>query len=162
MELGASIAFWILAATSVMSALAVILLRDVFRAALFLVLTFLAVAGLFVTLRADFLAAVQVLIYAGAIAILIIFAIMLTRNVQSGNPSNRLLGAVSFLSAILLAAIVYVALNTHWPQAKEAPLEATTGPLADFIFNKYVLPFELASVLLLAAIVGAIVLVKEK
>jgi len=78
------IAFWILALIMVGAALAVVLLRDVFRAALLLILCFFTIAGIYITLNADFLAAVQVLIYAGAIGILLIFAIMLTRNVKGG------------------------------------------------------------------------------
>ena len=76
--IGFDIAFWILAVVAVMAALAVVLLGNVFRAALSLVLCFLVVAGIYITLSADFLAAVQVLIYVGAIAVLIILAIVLT------------------------------------------------------------------------------------
>ncbi len=84
------IIFWILAAVTVGAALAVVLLRDVFRAALCLVLLFFTIAGVYITLHADFLAVVQVLVYVGAISILIIVGIMLTREVWRGNPSGRL------------------------------------------------------------------------
>ena len=77
--MGLEIAFWVLAIVGIGAALAVVLLRDIFRAALCLVLCFLTVAGIYITLSADFLAAVQVLIYVGAISVLIILAIMLTR-----------------------------------------------------------------------------------
>ncbi len=82
--------FWVLAAVSIASAMAVIQFRDIFRAALMLVVTFAAVAGMFVLMNAEFLAVVQVLIYAGAIAVLIIFAVLLTQDVEVGNLSNRL------------------------------------------------------------------------
>ncbi|MDO8568635.1 MAG: NADH-quinone oxidoreductase subunit J, partial [Dehalococcoidales bacterium] len=85
-----TIAFWILAIIGVFGALGVVLLRNVFRAALALVLCLLSVAGLYVTLSADFLAAAQILIYVGAISVLIILAIMMTRNIKDGNPSNKL------------------------------------------------------------------------
>ena len=75
--MGASVAFWVLASVAVLAALAVVLLRDVFRAALSLILCFLMVAGIYLTLSADFLAAVQILVYVGAISVLIILAIML-------------------------------------------------------------------------------------
>ena len=88
--IGLDIAFWVLAVVCVAAALAVVLLQNVFRAALTLVLCFLAVAGLYVTLSADFLAAVQILIYVGGISILVILAVMLTREVQNGSPSNKL------------------------------------------------------------------------
>ena len=81
--------FWVLAVGSVAAAAGVVLLKDVFRAALLLVVVFLAVAGMFVMMNAEFLAVVQLLIYAGAIAILIIFAIMLTREVQQRESSKQ-------------------------------------------------------------------------
>ncbi|MDO8687143.1 MAG: NADH-quinone oxidoreductase subunit J, partial [Dehalococcoidales bacterium] len=83
--MGLDIAFWILAVVGIGAALTVVLLRDVFRAALSMVLCFMMVAGLYITLSADFLAIIQVLIYVGGISILIILAIMLTRDVQQGS-----------------------------------------------------------------------------
>ena len=220
--------FWVLAVGSVAAALGVVLLRDIFRAALLLVVVFLAVAGFFVMMNAEFLAVVQVLIYAGAIAILIIFAIMLTRDVQQGNLPNRLQAVAVLFPVLLLVALVYVAIDTDWnllsdqdPQVqrdveliqannftgvpnridklKENIVEATKrseeqrlakqeaeanqseqeakiaakelarleeigqrSGIGDLLVNDYVLPFEVASVLLLAAIVGALVLVRER
>ena len=83
------VAFWVLAVICVGAALAVVFVRDVFRAALFLILCFFTVAGIYITLNADFLAAVQVLIYVGAVSVLLIFAIMLTRDAKQGSPSGR-------------------------------------------------------------------------
>ncbi len=158
---GASIAFWVMAVVAVVSASGVILLKDIFRAALFLVVTFLAIAGLFVTLNADFIAAVQVLIYAGAISILLIFAILLTRDVQQGNPSNRLQLPGLFMGGLLLATLVIVFVNTDWRLSTDQPLDATTAALADTLFSdKFVLAFEIASVMLLAAMIGAVVLAR--
>ncbi len=114
------IAFWALSAAGVGGAIGVVLVRDLFRAALLLVLVFMAVAGLFVMMSAEFLAVVQVLIYVGAVAILIIFAIMLTREVQQGNLPNRLQLPAVVLPALLLAAFVYVVLDTDWDQQAEA------------------------------------------
>jgi NADH-quinone oxidoreductase subunit J len=108
------VAFWIISVVLVGSALAVVLLRDIFRAALVLILCFFAVAALYITLYADFLAAVQVLIYAGAIGILIIFAIMLTRNVQQGSPFNRMNIPALVLALLVLATIVGVVVGTDW------------------------------------------------
>jgi len=165
--------FWLLAATSVVAALAVIRLRDIFRAALMLVVVFLAVAGLFVLLSAEFLAVVQVLIYAGAVSILIIFAVFLTREVETGNPSNRLRLPALMGAGLILATLVFVALRTNWhlledslsPESLDKVKEvfATTPEwLADLLLQEWVLPFEVASVLLLAAILGALVLVRER
>ncbi len=165
--------FWLLAAVSVASALAVIRLHDLFRAALMLVVTFFTVAGLLVLLNAEFLAVVQVLIYAGAISVLIIFAVLLTRDVEKGNVPNRLRVPALLVSGLIGTLLVFVALQKEWPLLKDV-LSAeslvkveevfTTTPqwLASLLLREWVIPFEVASVLLLAAILGAIVLVRER
>ena len=165
--------FWLLALISVIAALAVVRLQDIFRAALMLVVTFLTVAALFVLLNAEFLAVVQVLIYAGAISVLVIFAVLLTRDVQRGNPSNRL-RLPAFVGAGLVAAVlVFVAVRTDWVLTEDTLSEeglarveevfATTPQwLAGLLLREWVLPFEVVSVLLLAAILGAIVLVRDR
>ena len=108
------IVFWVLAVVAIGAALGVVLIRDLFRAALLLVLVFVAIAGFFVLLSAEFLAVVQVLIYAGAISILLIFGIMLTRNVPQGNMANRLQIPAAVFAAMLLAVMVTVAVQTEW------------------------------------------------
>ncbi|MEE8418935.1 MAG: NADH-quinone oxidoreductase subunit J [Dehalococcoidales bacterium] len=162
--MGLDIAFWVLAAVGVGAALTVVLLRNVFRAALTLVLCFLAVAGLYVTLSADFLAVVQVLIYVGGISVLIILAIMLTREVQQGSPSNRLRIPAFIVAAAFAAVIIVAVINTPWVVSTTPPLEPTTSALADKLLGEggYILALEIAGTLLLAAILGAIVLVREK
>jgi NADH-quinone oxidoreductase subunit J len=162
--IGLDIAFWILAAVGVMAALAVVLLRDVFRAALSLVLCFLAVAGLYITLSADFLAAVQILIYVGAISVLIILAVMLTREVQRGSPSGRLRIPAFIVALLFFGGVAYALLNTTWQVSTVPPLEPTTPAIAGLLFGEggFILPVEIAPILLLAAIIGAIVLVREK
>jgi len=162
--MGISIAFWILALIGVIAALAVVLLRDVFRAALSLVLCFLTVAGIYITLSADFLAAVQILIYVGAISVLIILAIMLTREVQHGSPSNRLQIPAFIVAILFLGGVAFAMLNTPWPVSSAPPLEPTTPALAGLLFGEggFILPVEIAPLLLLAAILGAIALVREK
>ena len=162
--MGASVAFWVLASVAVLAALAVVLLRDVFRAALSLILCFLMVAGLYLTLSADFLAAAQILIYVGAISVLIILAIMLTREVQRGSPSNRFRLPAFFVAVLFFAGIGYAMLRTPWQISSVPPLEPTTPAIAGLLFGPggFILPVEIAPVLLLAAIIGAIVLVREK
>ena len=183
------IAFWVIAVSSIVAAIAVVQLRDLFRAALFLVVSFLGVAALFVLLRAEFLAVVQVLIYVGAISVLIIFAILMTRDVQQGSPSNQIRIPAAILAALFLLATSFVALNTDWDLLDEAmassavdggaastdgqqlTAEAVSGVqevysntvpvLAELLLRDYVLAFEVASVLLLAAIIGALALVRE-
>lgn len=162
--MGLITAFWILAITGILAALGVVLLRNVFRAALSLILCFLAMAGLYITLHADFLAAVQVLVYVGAISILIILAIMLTREVQYGSPSNKLRIPAFIVAILFLAAVTFAMVNTQWQVASVPPQEPTTSTLAVKLFGEsgFLLPVEIAPILLLAAILGAIVLVREK
>jgi len=162
--MGLDVAFWILAVVGVTAALAVVLLGDVFRSALSLVLCFLAVAGIYLTLNADFLAVVQILVYVGAISVLIILAIMLTREVQRGSPSNRLRIPAFFVAALFLGVVIYALLNTNWQISSVPPLEPTTPAIAGLLFGEggFILPVEIAPILLLAAIIGAIVLVREK
>jgi len=157
-------AFWLLAIVSVAAALAVVLLRDVFRAALALVLCFIMVAGLYVTLSADFLAAVQILVYVGAISILLILGIMLTRDVQRGSLSNKLRFPALLVALLFIGTTIFAVFNTPWGVSAGAPVEPTTATLAGRLFgeNGYILTVEIAAVLLLAAIIGAIVLVREK
>ena len=159
-----SIAFWILAVVGVASALMVVLQRNVFRAALTLILCFVAVAGLYITLSADFLAAVQILIYVGGISILIILAIMLTRDVQHGSPSNKLVIPSLLVAAVFLGTLIYTVTNTPWPLSNAAPIEPTTSALAVRLLGSggFILAVEIAATLLLAAILGAVVLVREK
>jgi len=162
--MGLAIAFWILAVVAVITALSVVLLRNVFRAALSLVASFLTVAGIYITLSADFLAAVQILVYVGAISILIILSIMLTREFQQGSPSSKL-SIPAFIVAILFLGIAgFTLLNTSWRISTALPLEPTTPFLAVKLLGEggFILPVEIAAVLLLAAILGAIVLVREK
>ena len=185
------IVFWMLSVMAIGGALGVVLVPDLFRAALLLILVFMAVAGFFVLLSAEFLAVVQVLIYVGAIAILIIFAVMLTRDVQRGNLPNRLQIPAAVFTALLLSALVAVAVDTKWeflPEDQQARVDLVqtssvttltgdvlteqgiTSPedqaeiqqagLADLLISDYVLPFEAVSVLLLAALIGALVLVR--
>jgi len=162
--MGLEIAFWVLAVAGVVAALAVVLLRDVFRAALSLILCFLVVAGIYITLSADFLAAVQVLIYVGAISVLIILAIMLTREVQRGSLSNRLRIPAFVVAVLLLGVVGFAVLNTPWQVSTVPPLEPTTAALAGRLFGEggFILVVDIAAVLLLTAILGAITLVREK
>jgi len=162
--MGLEIAFWLLAVVGILAALGVVLLRNVFRAALSLVLCFLVVAGIYITLSADFLAVVQVLIYVGAISVLIIMAIMLTRDVQWGSPSNKLRIPALFVAILFLGVVGFATTNTLWQVSGVSPVMPTTEALALKLLGEggFILAVEIAAVLLLAAILGAIVLVREK
>ena len=162
--MGLIIAFWMLAAVGILAALGVVLLRNVFRAALSLILCFLTIAGLYVTLSADFIAAIQILVYVGAISVLIILAIMLTREVHQGSPSNKMVIPVFIIVAVFLGVMIFTVTNTPWQISSAPPVEPTTAALALKLFgeNGFILPVEIAALLLLSAILGAIVLAKEK
>ena len=157
-------AFWLLAVIGVGAALAVVMLRDIFRAALCLVLCFITVAGLYVTLSADFLAAIQILVYVGAISILLILGIMLTRDIQQGSPANKLRIPAVVAAVVFLGTVCFAVFKTPWEISARAPLEPTTAELAGKLFGEggYILSVVIAAVLLLAAVLGAIVLVREK
>ena len=162
--MGLTIAFWILAVIAVLSAVMVVSLKNVFRAALALILCFLAVGGIYITLSADFLAVVQVLVYVGAISVLIILAIMMTRDVQRGSPSNRMRVPVFVTAAVVLGVMIYTIVKTNWQIAAGDPVFPTTVPIAQQLFseNGYILPVETGAMLILAAILGAIVIAREK
>ena len=172
------IVFWSIAVSVIVSAIAVVQSKDLFRSAMFLILSFIGVAGLFVLLRAEFLAAVQVVIYVGAISVLILFAILMTRDVESGSPSRMsVVVPAGIVSVLFGAAAIFVAVDTNWNML-EAALgsgEAAAGladdvgtvfsnaipTVAKLLIRDFVLAFEVASVLLLAAIIGALALVRE-
>jgi NADH-quinone oxidoreductase subunit J len=162
--MGLDAAFWIMAVVVIAAALGVVFLRNVFRAALALILCFIAVAGIYITLSADFLAAVQILVYVGAISVLIILAVMMTRDVWKGNPANRLRLPALVVAAALVGILVYAVTASPWRISADAPLAPTTVPLAARLFSQqgFILPVEIAATLLLAAIVGAIVIAREK
>lgn len=162
--MGFDIAFWVLATVIIAAALTVVLQKNVFRAALALILCFLTVAGIYVTLSADFLAAAQVLVYVGAISVLIILAIMLTRDVHKGSPNNTLRLPTLIIVVLFLGIVSFTVIRTQWQVATEPPIEPTTAVLAAKLFgeNGFILPLEIAAVLLLVAILGAIILVREK
>jgi NADH-quinone oxidoreductase subunit J len=158
------IVFWLLAVLTVGAALAVVILRDVFRAALSLILLFLTIAVIYITLYADFLAVVQILIYVGAISILIIVAVMLTREVWHGSPPGKLRIPALVVSLLLLGTMVFTVISTQWETSGEPPQQPTTAAIGTNLFSHggFILPVEISAVLLLAAILGAIVLMREK
>ena len=162
--MGLEISFWILAVDGVTAAILVVILRDVIRAALAMILSFIVVAGIYITLSADFLAAVQILIYVGAISILIILAIMMTRDVKRGSLTNKLVIPAFVVAILVFGVSAFAMLNTRWQVSGAAPMEPTTAALADKLLGGggFILAVEIAAVLLLAAILGAIVLVREK
>ena len=163
------VVFWLLAATSVGGALAVVQTRNMFRAALMLVVSLLGVAGIFVLVNAEFLAVVQVLIYVGGVSVLVIFAVMITSDVAEGNRSTRVQPMALVSAALLLTSLIYAVVVAEWsllPDDLPGPLEAvfvdTPAQLGGLLLREFVLPFEIVGVALLAAVIGALSLVRER
>lgn len=159
------VAFFIFAALTLGAALAVVTSRNLLHSALFLVLTFFSVAGLYVLLEAEFLAAVQVLIYVGAVAILFLFALMVTRRVtgEGVRQSNEQRGPVALVVLGLFAGIFLpLIFGYSWYVNPTAPPPNTVSILGDLLMTAYALPLEVAGVILLVALVGAIILAKEE
>ena len=161
----AEILFVLLSAVCLGSVAAMIITRNQAHGVLFLVLAFSALGGLFGLIGAPFIAVVQVLIYAGAIMVLFIFVLM-TINVRAGlSPEKKkwTIGAAVILALLLLAEIVLAARGIL-RLAPEAALPESTkaADLGRLLFSRYIYPFEITSILIMAALVGAIVLVKKK
>jgi len=165
--------FWVFAGAAIASAALCITRRNTVASALWLVVTLFQLAALFVILNAEFIAVLQVLVYAGAIMVLFLFVIMLL-NIGPGTPSD-LKGPLGFAVATVLAAAVGVQLlvllhavppaDIRLPPGTVAGAAATQGMVAAVaqpLFTVYLIPFEVTSLLLLAAIIGAVVLAKRQ
>ena len=156
--------FYTFALASIIGGIGLIIARNVFHSALFLVVTLGSVAGIFVISGADFLAAVQVLIYIGAVMILVLFAVMLTPQ-TSGLPNLTSPGQA--LAGIAVAIVIFgltagTLISAQWPITILAPLDVpTTESIGESLFTTFALPFEIASVLLLVAMIGAIVIARD-
>ncbi len=162
------IVFWVLSIVILVSGFMVVVLKNIFHSALFLILCLFGVAGIFILLDAEFLAAAQVLIYIGAVAVLMIFAIMLTSNLASKKiVQTNENAAVSFficlmlaLSASVLIRQAYVDIWRH--RLGEGPPADNIPTLGKYLMTQFMLPFEVVSLLLLAALIGAIVLARTE
>lgn len=160
----AAIATYLIMGLGVVAALGVVLLRNLFHAALALAALLVATAAIFITLQADFLAMVQILIYVGAVMTLIIFAIMLTGQIatqqvtQNNKQSFIAFAAMIFFSVVL----IFILFQTPWPvhdPAMNDPVTAAT--LGKSLLGEYVFPFEIISVILIAALIGAVTIAKK-
>jgi NADH-quinone oxidoreductase subunit J len=161
-EPGVVAAFWVLTITAVGSALMVAAVRNLLHAVLFLVLSFIGVAGLYITLSADFVAMVQVLIYAGAIAVLMLFAIMLTPRAARDNADGIFWAPALVLAGLMATTVSLIATRTEWAVSDRGPFSQTASVIGEALLDPFVLPFEIASVVLVAAMIGAIVIVREE
>jgi NADH-quinone oxidoreductase subunit J len=156
----ADVIFYVLAAVTVGSAILVATLPNIIYAAVALLFTFGGVAGLYVLLSADFLAATQVLVYVGGILVLIMFAVFLSNRISSvklSNPVHFRLPAAA-LCLTLFGVLAYMAVSPAFVPKQEITYQPTTARIGELLMTRYLLPFEVASVLLLAALIGAALL----
>lgn|SRR5512135_3110128 len=160
----ATAVFYLIALITVVSAGMVAFSRNIIYSAFSLLGTFMGVAGLYVFLGADFVAAVQVLIYVGGILVLILFAVMLTHRITDVEITNRAAGRIPALIIIgvLLYLLIQTVKETPWVKAQEVVYAATAAKIGDLFLYTYLLPFELASLVLLAAMIGAVVLSRKE
>lgn len=152
-----------IAAFIVAAALLTVLLRNLFHASLCLTAAFFGVAGLYILLQAEFLAVTQVLVYIGAIATLIVFAIMLSRGITSqAGRLNAQWSAVAVGAVFLFVFLTSILRAIDWPSTSQAvPTDAIARLGADFV-GSYLVPFEVVSVLLLVALIGSIMIARER
>jgi NADH-quinone oxidoreductase subunit J len=153
--------FYVVAVVTVLGSLGVVLARNIVHSALFLVLALLSVAGIFILLAAEFLAIVQVLIYGGAVAILILFVMMLTRvrdNMAALDGEQRPFAAIA--AGTFLGMTVLAILSTEWPGETEEATVISIEQIGDKLFTNWAVPFEIASLVLIVALVGAIILAR--
>jgi NADH:ubiquinone oxidoreductase subunit 6 (subunit J) len=159
------IIFLLIAGITVFSGWLVVSLKNIIHSAFSLLVTFFGVSGLFIYLHADFLAATQILIYIGGVMILILFSIMLSEKVYNLPLLHwsKLLPAVLILG-VLPFILSRVILETHWKVRAEGLdiTGPTTGVLGELLLSEYLLPFEVISVMLLAGLVGAVVLIRKE
>jgi NAD(P)H-quinone oxidoreductase subunit 6 len=163
MELAAVI-FYLVAAVTVGSAAMVAFSRNIIYSAFSLLGAFAGVAGIYVFLGADFVAAIQLLIYVGGILVLILFAVMLTHRITDVKITNRAAGKIPALAivGVLIGLLVQTIRQTPWAKAKEVLYTPTSAKIGDMFLQEYLLPFELASLVLLAALIGAVVLARKE
>ena len=155
----ALILFGLLSVLALAGGLGVVVSRNVVHAALFLLLSLMAVAGLYITLFAEFLALVQVLIYGGAIIIVLLFAIMLTRSAEYPRISDNRQWPLAIVAALAVVAVLATSFLMGSPVDTSAQSPAL-GDLANSLFTKWAVPFEVASIILLVALIGAIIIAR--
>lgn len=160
---GANLVFFIFALFAIGGAIFMISFTKVVHMVVALAFSFLSLAGLYVLLDAEFIAFVQILIYAGAISILMIFGIMMTKHGNDEEPKRPAHNALLGIGALALFGVLFYAIqSTVFPTAPPPVYEDNTREIGKLIFSKYVIPFELISLLLTVAFIGAIVIAKRE
>jgi NADH-quinone oxidoreductase subunit J len=156
--------FFYLAGVIVATAVLVVLLRNPIYCALSLLILFFHVAGLYITLHAEFLAAVQVLVYAGAILVLYLFVVMLL-NVRAEDRYHAQMPVAALLGIMILTEFLLLLMSSRSPGVSDAEFSVTsmgnTESIGEVLYTQYLYPFEIASLILLVAMIGAIILAKK-
>lgn len=158
------IIFYMFAAMTIISAAVVVFARNLIRSAFALLFTFFGVAGLYAFLGADFLAATQMVIYVGGILVLLLFGVMLTHKLYDLNLRSE---TYQFIPSLLVVAGVFILLVTvllraRWHASMQSSPVPTTAAIGGLLMNDYILPFEVASILLLIALIGAAKIVRRR
>lgn len=158
-----NMAFFVLAAIGIVCGVLVVTVRNLVHAVLFLAVFLLSVAGLFITLDAEFLAIIQVFIFVGAIVVLFMFLIMLTYKVADRDvpQGNQLKGVAIVASGISCCLIFYILKSMKWNEVTSVPITNDVSQIGRLLLGQYVLPFELVSFVLLVALIGAIVIARK-
>ena len=151
--------FILLSVVTLAGGLGVVVTRNVVHAALALLVSLLAVAGIYLVLFAEFLALVQVLIYGGAIVIVLLFAVMLTRSSEYPRISDNRQWPLAAVAAVALLAVLAASFWIAQPQS-QGPESPALSDLANSLFTRWAIPFEVASLVLLVALIGAIIIAR--
>lgn len=158
--------WWIFAAAIVGASAGVVFSGSVIHAAIWLIVSLVGVGAMYVLLTVEFLAVVQFLVYGGAVTVLILLALMLTRMGQGGIPDRVTGGQAPFAAVVglgLMAVLVYVAVDSTWrPSVPDSPTAIGIAPISEGLFAIFGAPFVIASALLLVALVGAIILARQE
>ncbi len=156
--------FFIISLITIFCAVSVIKAREIFHSALYLAMMFLGIASLFIMLNAEFLAAIQVLVYAGAVTILILFAIMFTKK-ERARAEKESLPKLTLVSIFLFNFIFFISQASWWNYVPDKIMVGSVRLIGSLLFDfqeGYVLPFEIISVVILAAMIGAVFVAIKK
>lgn len=159
-----AILFYVFAALAILPAFVVVFSRSIIYSAFALLFTFLGVAGIYVLLSADFIAVAQLMVYVGGILILLVFGVMLTRKVTNVDLGGGTLNTFPALvvGGLLLGTLLTVAVRSHWMLSGSMPeVQGTTRELGELLLTTFILPFEVAGLLLLVAIMGAALIARK-
>lgn len=157
-----SILFYLVAAFIIFMALKMVLSSHLMHSALFMAATFLGIAIIYILLQADYLAVVQVMVYVGAISVLIIFGVMLTKrnDMEETNTANRYKLVTGIIAAVFFVVLIRVIVSADFVPSKIQNNDTTVTAIANLLLNNYAITFEATSILLLVATIGAIIIGK--